>query len=68
MKRTMKQDLTALLRRQWVSPLEALQQANCLSLSQRVGEIIRAGVRVHKAWVDLPSGKRVMSYRIGGKA
>lgn len=65
MKRTMKQDLESLLRRRWVSPLDALSLANCWSLSQRIGELRRAGVNVQDRWLDLPSsGKRVKEYRI----
>lgn len=62
---TMKETLFRLLRRQWITPLEALEQAQCMSLSQRCSEFARDGHRVMKRWVTLPSGKRVKMYRIG---
>lgn len=61
---TMEARLLALLHREWVSPLEALGRVGCLSLSQRCGTFARQGYPVQKRWVDLPNGKRVMSYRI----
>jgi hypothetical protein len=61
---TMTQDLVSLLKNQWITPIDALMRANCLSLSQRAGEMARAGYRVEKKWRDLGNGKRVMSYRI----
>lgn len=64
---TKKAALFALMRRQYVTPLEALEQTGCFALSQRAGEFARDGWKVLKKWVDLPSGSRVMSYRIGGR-
>jgi hypothetical protein len=61
---TMTQDLVSLLKQGYVTPLDALTRANCLSLSQRVGEMARSGYRVEKKWRDLGNGKRVMAYRI----
>ena len=63
---TMRDKLLNLLRTQWVTPVDALNMAGCFSLSQRVGGFVRAGYDVQKQWVDLPSGKRVMSYRVTG--
>lgn len=63
----MKQNLLSLLRKQWVTPLIALNKANCLSLSQRCGEFRRQGINVESKWVDLPSGKRCKAYRITKK-
>jgi len=60
----MKDRLVALLRRQWTSPVDALNEAGCFSLSQRCGELRRAGVSVDSKWLDLPNGKRVKCYRI----
>jgi len=37
--KTMKQNLMALLLKQWVTPLDALNKVGCMSLSQRCGEI-----------------------------
>jgi len=63
---TMESRLLKLLRRKWVTPLSALEAVGCLSLSQRAGSFARQGYAVAKRWVDLPNGKRVMSYRIQG--
>lgn len=64
MKPTMESRLLKLLSRQWVTPLDALREVNCLSLAQRVSEFIREGHNVQKTWCDLPSGKRVRMYRL----
>ncbi len=61
---TMKAELIALLQKRWVTPLEALEMARCLSLSQRVGEMRRSGINVLDKWVTLHSGKRIKAYRI----
>jgi hypothetical protein len=61
---TMTAELVSLLKKGYVTPLDALTHANCLSLSQRAGEMARAGYRVEKKWRDFGNGKRVMSYRI----
>lgn len=65
---TKKAALFALMRRQYVTPLEALEQTGNFALSQRAGEFSRAGWKVVKKWVELPTGSRVMSYRIQGRA
>jgi hypothetical protein len=62
----MHEQLLDLLKQQWVTPLDALNKAGCLSLSQRAGNFAAQGLNVQKRWVDLPNGKRVMSYRIEG--
>ncbi len=62
---TMEATLLKLLRKKWLTPLDALQEAGCLSLSQRCGEFARQGYALAKKWVDLPNGKRVRAYRIG---
>ena len=61
---TMKDELLALMRRRWVTPLIALREVGCLSLSQRCGELRRAGVKVLDKWTETPTGKRVKSYRV----
>lgn len=63
---TMKAELITLLRKRWVTPILALEQCQCFSLSQRVGELIRDGVVVMKDWRTLPNGKKVRAYRIAG--
>lgn len=60
----MKERLLGLMRRQWLTPLDALNMVGCLSLSQRVGELEREGHTLDRKWVNTSSGKRVMSYRI----
>lgn len=61
---TMQDRLIELLKSEWLTPLEALHKAGCMSLSQRAGDLGRMGMSIEKRWVDLPNGKRVMSYRI----
>lgn len=63
---TMHEQLLKLLKRQWVTPLVALEKANCLSLSQRCGDLRRDGVKVLDKWVKTASGKKVKSYRVVG--
>jgi len=65
MKPTMSDRLLTLLKRRWVTPLDALHLASCLSLSQRCGEFRRAGMKVLDKWVQLDGGKRVKAYRLG---
>ena len=60
----MKANLIRLLQRKWVTPITALNEVGCFSLSQRCGELRRGGVNVQDKWVSLPSGKRVKAYRI----
>jgi len=62
----MKDRLVEVLRSQWTSPIDALQLAGCFSLSQRCGELRRAGVSVMDRWKELPSGKRVKEFHIVG--
>ena len=59
--------LIALMRRQRVTPLIALQKVGILSLAQRVSRDISAAWHVDKQWQTTPSGSRVMSYRITGR-
>lgn len=61
---TMEQRLLRLLRRKWVSPLDALREVQCMSLAQRVSQWRAAGIRIADKWVELDGGKRVKSYRI----
>lgn len=61
---TMQAELFQTLKRQWLTPLEALRMCNCLSLSQRCGEFRRQGHAVMDRWVKLANGKRVKQYRI----
>ena len=58
--------LIRLMKRRWITPLDALQHCGCLSLAQRVSRDMR-DFTVLKQWRTLPGGKRVMAYRIAGK-
>lgn len=64
MKQTMTETLAKLMRKRYVTPIDALEHANCLSLSQRCGEMRRAGMNVIDKWVETPTGKRIKAYRI----
>ena len=71
---TMREQLMARLLKGWTTPLDALRDCNCLSLSQRVGEfdsehwawqglLTKQPPRIEKKWVKLKNGKRVRAYR-----
>lgn len=66
--KTKRERLLSLMKRQYVTPLEALEQTGNFALSQRAGEFAREGWKVAKRWVSLPTGSRVMSYRIVGRS
>ena len=51
-----------------LTPLEALQMFGCMALSQRVGELSRAGWPIISEMVRLSSGKRVARYRMADAA
>lgn len=63
---TMHKRLLSLLKTRYITPLDALKHAGCLSLSQRCGEFRKAGVKVTDKWVRLGSGKRVKAYKVIG--
>jgi len=54
----------ALLRRGWLTALDSASRGGCLSLSQRVSELRRAGYTVQDKWVDTQGGARVKAYRL----
>lgn len=60
---TMKRDLLALLARQWVTPISALQHCQCLSLAQRCSEWRRDGMPIFDKWVQ-SNGKRFKAYKL----
>lgn len=63
---TMKTRLLALLRREWVTPVVALNKVGCFSLSQRCGEFRnKLGLPIVDKWVTTPGGSRVKAYRLG---
>lgn len=53
-----------LMRKGWLTALQSAQQGGVLSLSQRVGELRKAGVRIADKWVQTRKGARVKAYRI----
>jgi hypothetical protein len=55
--------LVALMKRRWVSPIDALNHCGLMSLSQRCGELRRSGVKVVDKWVTR-DGSRHKAYRI----
>jgi hypothetical protein len=57
----------SLLRRGWTTALQSAQQGGCLALSQRVGELRRAGVTVMDKWVSTSGGARVKAYYLPSK-
>ena len=64
MKQTMHDKLLRLLKQRYITPLDALKHAGCMSLSQRCGEFRRQGLKVQDKWVNLDGGKRVKAYRL----
>lgn len=59
----------ALLRKQWVTPLDSWQKIGLYALSQRVGDIARdpalmRGYSLLKRWHETATGARVRAYRI----
>lgn len=64
-KPSMKSRLLSLLQREWVTPVVALNKAQCFSLSQRCGEFRnRDGLSILDKWVTTPGGSRVKAYRL----
>ena len=57
--------LVKLMRRQYVTPLQAALTCGLFSLSQRCGELERRhGYTLARKWVETKTGSRVMSYKI----
>lgn len=48
-----------------LTPLMALGMFGTMKLSTRISELIRKGHPISKKWVITPTGKKVMSYRMG---
>jgi len=59
-----KKCLIRALKRKWLTALQAAHEVGVLALSQRCGELRRAGVCVVDKWVRTACGKRVKAYRI----
>ena len=62
-----KTELTALMRAQWITPLDALRLVGCLSLSQRITEIrldiAGTGLYLDERWMDI-NGKRIKAFKL----
>lgn len=56
--------LMALKKGERLTPLSALERYRCFSLSQRMGELKRAGWPILTQMVPLHSGKKVAEYRL----
>ena len=56
--------LTALMRRQWITPLDALQKAGSMRLGARVFELRRLGVTIREKWVKVNGRTRCKAFRI----
>ena len=52
-----------LLRAGWVTPIDCALQGGCLSLSQRVGDLRRAGWWIDDNWTITDGGARIKAYR-----
>ncbi len=50
-----------------LTPLESLNLFGCLSLSQRVGELKRAGYPIRSELIETPSHKHVARYSWDGE-
>jgi len=55
--------LIRLLRRQWVTPIDALNHCKLMSLAQRVSELRARGYVIADRWIDMP-GSRFKAYRL----
>jgi len=64
----MQDKLLELLKAQWVTPIDALEKAQCFSLSQRCGGFRRLGMPIQDKWVHLAGGKKVKAYTLAGRA
>ena len=61
---TKKARLLALLKKQYVTPIDALDRCGIFSLAQRVSEFRRDGMTILDRWVETSVGSRVKSYRL----
>ena len=56
--------LEALLKRRWLTQLQAYDAIQCTRLAARVKDLRDSGINVHDRWVETDSGKRIKAYRI----
>ena len=55
--------LRKLLKKQWITPLVALNECGLMSLSQRIGDLRREGMTIIDKWVTPSPGTRFKAYR-----
>ncbi len=48
----------------WITPAQAFSKYGCLSLSQRIGDLIQEGHNIQKDWLVTDTGARVRKYRL----
>jgi hypothetical protein len=58
--------LQALRNGERLTVMSAMNDYGVYALSQRIGDIIRAGHKVEKGWHETPNGKRVRVYWMEG--
>jgi translation initiation factor 1 (eIF-1/SUI1) len=56
--------LEALLKRRWLTQLQAYDAIQCTRLAARVKDLRDAGINVHDRWVETQGGRRIKAYRI----
>ena len=56
--------LESLLKRRWLTQLQAYDALQCTRLAARVKDLRDRGITVHDRWVETDSGKRIKAYRI----
>ncbi len=56
--------LEVLLKRRWLTQLQAYDAIQCTRLAARVKDLRDSGLNVHDRWVETDSGKRIKAYRI----
>ena len=61
---TKKARLLALLKKQYVTPIDALDRCGMFSLAQRVSEWRAAGCVIGDKWIVTESGARLKAYRL----
>lgn len=61
---TKKANLFSLLRKQYVTPIDALDKCGIFSLAQRVSEWRRDGHLIGDKWIVTASGARLKAYRL----
>ena len=58
--------LSHLKRGWWITPMQCIDKYRCLTLSQRIGDLIQEGWPVQKDWEKTESA-RVRKYRLDPK-